>query len=157
MGKVDQASSLFWLGFAAAVVYGSYRLGLGILTHPGPGFLTFWCGLILAGLSMMVFLQGKLSQNTAGGGSLGKLWAGLMWPKSLYVTLALLIYTLTFVRIGFLLSTTILLMFLFKAIEPETWLRAVLGAVLASVISYAFFGVWLEVQLPRGFLEGFLF
>ncbi len=157
MEKVDQASSLCWLAFAAAVAYGSYRLGLGTLTHPGPGFLPFWCGVILAGLAGLVFLKGKRSQRTGAGGSLRKLWAGLKWPKAIYVLLALLVYALTFVRLGFLLSTTVLLVFLFKAIEPETWLRAVVGAVVASVISYLCFGIWLQVQLPRGFLEGLFF
>ena len=157
MEKVDQASSLFWLAFAAAVAYGSYRLGLGTLTHPGPGFLTFWCGVILAGLAGLVFLKGKWNQQSGAGGSFGKLWAGLKWPKAIYVLLALVVYALTFVHLGFLLSTTALLIFLFKAIEPETWLRAVLSAVLASVICYLFFGIWLQVQLPRGLLEGLFF
>ena len=38
MGKADQFSSIFWLILGLAVVYGSNRLGLGTLTHPGPGF-----------------------------------------------------------------------------------------------------------------------
>ncbi len=157
MGKADQASSIFWLIFSVAVVYGSFRLGLGTLMHPGPGFLPFWCGGILAALSALVFLKGKLAQRVEPGGTLRELWAGMNWPKPVYVVIALLAYVFTFAHLGFLLSMTALLIFLFKAIEPETWLRAIVGAVVASVISYVLFGVWLQVQLPRGFLEGLLF
>lgn len=157
MGRAEGYSSISWLIFGGAVVYGSYRLGHGTLAHPGPGFLPFWSGVILCGLSSLVFVQGKLSQQAGGGGPLGQLWAGLKWPKPIYVLMALFSYAFTFTHLGFLLSTTLLLIFLFKAIEPEKWLRAISGAVLASVISYVFFGVWLQVQLPRGFLEGLFF
>lgn len=155
MGKPDQISSIFWLSFGLAVIYGSNRLGLGTLTHPGPGFLPFWSGVILCGLSALVFFQDTLPHRGRGGETLGHVWAGLNWPKPIYLMIALLAYTLIFTHLGFLLSTTVLLLFLFKAVEPETWLRTIVGAILASVITYIVFGVWLQVQLPRGFLEGF--
>ena len=157
MGKPDQASSICWLGLGLAVIYASHRLGLGTLTNPGPGFLPFWSGVILCGLSALVFFQGRLTQRAGGGGPLSQLWAGMAWPKPVYVVIALFAYVMIFAHLGFLLCTTVLLIFLFKAIEPETWLRAIVGAVLAAGVSYVLFGVWLQVQLPRGFLEGLLF
>jgi len=81
----------------------------------------------------------------------------MAWPKSVYVIIALLAYVLTFTYLGFLLSTIVLLIFLFKGIEPETWRRAFLSAGLSSFISYILFGIWLQVQLPRGLLEKLLF
>jgi putative tricarboxylic transport membrane protein len=157
MGKADQISSIFWFGLSLLVMYGSYRLGLGILTNPGPGFLPFWCGVILCGLSALVFFQGRLTKRREGGRLLSQLWIGMDWPKPIYVIAALLAYGLTLNYLGFLVSSTLMLIFFFKVIEPETWLRAIVGAVLAVVSSYALFGVWLQVQLPRGFMEKLLF
>jgi ABC-type polysaccharide/polyol phosphate export permease len=157
MGKPDQISSIFWLILGLAVVYGSHRLGLGTPTHPGPGFLSFWCGVILGGLSLWVFFQGRLTQRAGRGKALRQLWAEMRCRKGIYVVLALLTYTFTFTYLGFLLSTALLLTFLFKAIEPEKWLVAVGGAFLSSLISFVIFALWLDVQLPRGILEKIFF
>ena len=83
--------------------------------------------------------------------------AGMRWVKGIYVLLALLIYTFAFVHIGFVLSTILLLVFLFKAIEPERWTIAIGGAILASLVCFVVFSLWLDVQLPRGFIEKVLF
>lgn len=157
MGKPDQVSSIFWLILGLALVYDSNQLGLGAFAHPGPGFFPFWCGAILIGLSILVFFQGRQSQRDRRGSRLSQLWDGLVWTKPIYIIISLLVYALTFPSLGFLLSTTLLLIFLFKAIEPATWMLSIIGAVLASSVSYILFGVWLRVQLPRGFLEGLFF
>ena len=157
MGKIDQMSSLFWFLLGWVLTLLSYRLGLGTLTNPGPGFLPFWCGLFLSGLSLVVFLRGKLDQRRGESKALRELWAGMRWAKGVYVVLALLIYTFAFTHIGFVLSTTLLLIVLFKAIEPEKWIIAVGGAILASLVCFVVFSLWLDVQLPRGFIEKILF
>ncbi len=157
MGQANQISSIFWLILGLAVTYGSFRLGLGTLTHPGPGFLPFWYGVILAGLSILVFFQGKLARRSGDQAPLGQRWEGMHWSKSIYVVLAILVYTLTFTQVGFLLCTTFLLIFLLKAIDPETWAVTIAAAVIASLVSFVVFALWLDVQLPRGFLERMLF
>ena len=157
MGQTNQISSLFWLILGLAVTYGSYRLGLGTLTHPGPGFLPFWCGTILAGLSILVFIQGRLARRRGDPPTLGQRWEGVRWVKTVLVVLAILVYTFIFTYLGFILGTTLLLVFLFKVVEPEKWPVAVGGAILTSVISFVVFGLWLDVQLPRGFIERILF
>jgi len=157
MGKPDQFSSLFWLIVGMAVTYGSYRLGLGTLNSPGPGFLSFWCALILSGLSCLVFLHRLLARTEGEARKLRHLWQGVGWIKGVYVVAALLAYTLLFTTLGYLLSTIVLLLFLSKAIEPQKWAVAVGGAILASFVSFVLFALWLDVQLPRGPLERFLF
>ena len=39
MSKADQISGIFWLFFSGLICIESYRLGLGNLHQPGPGFL----------------------------------------------------------------------------------------------------------------------
>jgi len=157
MGKPDQFSSLFWLVVGMAVIYWSCRLGLGTLTNPGPGFLPFWCALILSGLSCLVFLHRLLARTEGETRKLRHLWQGARWLRGIYVVAALLAYTLLFTTLGYLLSTIALLLFLFKAIEPQKWAVAVGGAILASLVSFVLFALWLDVQLPRGVVERFLF
>lgn len=157
MGRANQISSVFWLIVGLGIAYSSHRLGLGTLTNPGPGFLPFWCGSILSGLSALVFLQGNWDRRKGDTQPLGNLWAGKQWSRGGYVVLAILAYTFTFTHLGFILSTTLLLIFLFKAIEPEKWALAIGGALLASFLCFVVFSLWLDVQLPRGILEKIIF
>ncbi len=157
MGKIDQISSLFWFFLGWVLIFLSYRLGLGSLTNPGPGFLPFWCGLFLAGLSLVVFVQSRLDRRRSESKGLRDLWIGTHWAKGVYVVLALVIYTLAFSHTGFLLSTTLLLIFLFKVIEPEKWWIAIGGAILTSLVCFVVFSLCLDVQLPRGFIEKIFF
>ncbi len=157
MGRGNQVSSIFWLILGLGVVYASYRLGLGTLTHPGPGFLSFWCGIILSVLSALVFIQGGIARRQGNQTKLRQLWMEAKWSKCIFLVLAMLVYVLTFSYLGFLLSTILLLIFLFKAIEPQKWFVAMGGAILASLISFIVFALWLDVQLPRGFIERLIF
>ena len=157
MGKANQITAIFCLALGLAVIYGSYRVGYGTLSHPGAGFLPFWCGVLLSGLSLLVFAQASLAKCRGESGSLRRLWVGMKWQKGVYVILGLFLYTLTFSYLGFSLSTMILLVFLFKAIEPQKWSVALGGALITSLLSFVIFARWLDVQLPRGILEKLLF
>lgn len=154
MGRADQASSIFWIILVFAVVYGSYLLGLGTLTHPGPRFLTFWCGIILAALSVPVFIQRNKTRQARGEAKLEKQWMESRWAKSAHVVLAILAYSLAFTHLGFLLSTTLLLIFLFKAGEQEKWMITIGDPVFASFI-YSHgrapgYGYWLPFAALAG-------
>ncbi len=157
MGRADQFSSFFWFVLGLAVLFLSYRLGLGTLTSPGPGFLPFWCALILSALSLGVFFHRLFIPSGGESQEIRKLWGGVRWVRGVLVVAALLVYTLVFSSWGYLMSTMALLLFLFKTIEPQRWAVAVGGAVLASLISFVVFALWLDVQLPRGILERLLF
>ena len=157
MGRADQFSSLFWFVLGLVILFLSYHLGLGTLTSPGPGFLPFWCALILSALSLGVFFHRLLIHSGGEPQKIRELWGGVRWLRGVFVVLALLGYTLVFSSLGYLLSTLALLLFLFKTIEPQRWTVAIGGAVLASLISFVVFALWLDVQLPRGILERLLF
>ncbi len=146
----DSYSSLFWLALGAGVCYGGYDLELGTLHDPGSGFMFFWVGLIMVGLSLFIFLQGVRKGADAPG--IKGMFSGLQWRKVVYVLIALSLYAYVFNSLGFILSTVLLLIFLFKAIEPQRWSVAILGAVVSSVAAYVVFQVWLGSQLPKGLL-----
>ncbi len=155
--KPDRASSLVWLIFGVAVVYGSFKLGPGTLRHPGPGFLTFWSGVIFCFLSVLVFFRAGIVSGKEGTKTVRQLWEGVDWSKAGVVALAILVYSLIFTYVGFLIGTMLLLIFLLRALEPGSWKMTIIGAALASFASFIVFDLWLLVQLPHWFLENFLF
>ena len=155
--RPDRVSSIFWLIFGIPVAFLSYKLGLGELTRPGPGFLTFWCGLILCGLSVLVFVRDRIAGRGETTKGIRYLWSTVQWSKALITVLVLVAYALTFERVGFLLSTIVLLIVLFRAIDPMKWWAAIVVAVLASFVAFVVFDMAFQVQLPHAHPETLLF
>jgi len=148
--KKDILSSLFWLAVGFGVCYGGYDLELGTLRDPGSGFMFFWVGVIMVGLSLAVLVKAVRMKPDQKG--VGLLRGEVRWAKILSVLAALVLYAYVFPHLGFILSTVLLLLFLFKAVEPQKWSWAVLGAVISTLTAYGVFQLWLGTQLPRGFL-----
>jgi putative tricarboxylic transport membrane protein len=148
--KKDILSSLFWLAVGSGVCYGGYDLELGTLRDPGSGFMFFWVGIIMIGLSLAVLVKAvRMKPDQKGAGLLR---GEVRWAKILSVLAVLVLYAYVFPHLGFILSTVLLLLFLFKAVEPQKWSWAVLGAVISTLTAYGVFQLWLGTQLPRGFL-----
>ncbi len=150
MKREDIGSSLFWMGISIGFCYGGYDLGLGTLREPGSGFIFFWVGLIMIGLSIGIFIRAMRADAEAKEGE--NLWSGIQWWKIISMILSLFIYAYVLSDLGFLLSTALLLIFLFRGLGPQPWLWAVLEGAGSTLITYLIFGVWLGVQFPRGFL-----
>jgi putative tricarboxylic transport membrane protein len=151
MKSSDIISSLFWMTIGIGVCYGGYDLELGTLHDPGSGFIFFWVGIIMVGLSVGVLISAI--KRTDVPGELKKvLWTEIRWTKIMSVLVALFLYAYLFTFLGFILSTVLLLVFLFKVVEPQTWLKAVLGSIITTLAAYALFQLWLGSQLPKGFL-----
>ncbi len=149
MKNNDQRSGLFWVVIGLAIALYSTKYGLGKFSSPGPGFMPFLSGLVLAGLAVLVFFQ-QLSKGSKEG--LMDLWAQKNWRTIMMVMGALVLYTIFFRFFGFLLDTFLLTAFLLRVMEPLSWKKVLAGAIGASVGSYAIFQLWLEAQLPTGFL-----
>jgi len=150
MKKRDIISSLFWMAIGIGVSYGGYNLDLGTLNDPGSGFMFFWVGIIMIGLSLIILL--KAIKKTAVTGELKILWTEIRWKKVVSILVALMLYAYIFVPLGFILSTILLLIFLFKAVEPQRWSWAILGAIISTFAAYGLFHLWLKSPLPKGFL-----
>ena len=146
MKKRDAASGGFWLLVGAFVAWSGWDLELGSIHDPGSGFILFWVGLIMAALSAGVVI------GAFGGGVELPAWAGTRWPKVVFVLLALVAYAWLLPRAGFIVTTTVVLVFLFKVVEPQRWWVAVGGAVASALLAYLVFRVWLGAQLPAGML-----
>jgi len=80
------------------------------------------------------------------------LWRRGNWPNVSMVMGALVLYTLLFQFLGFLLDTFWLIAFLQRVMEPMGWKKCLTGAVAASGGAYLVFQIWLKAQLPAGVL-----
>ena len=147
MKKYDQWSSLLWLAFAFYIGIESLRLPLGSWRDPGAGFLPLGSGIGLAILSLTLFSQARFRTE----GRTRKGWYSQERWKSLLVILGVLFgYALFLDFLGFLVSTFLLLVMLFRLVEPQRWVVAIGGSALASIACYIIFEVWLKTQLPKG-------
>ena len=132
------------------VCYGGYDLELGTLRDPGSGFMFFWVGIIMVGLSASILIRAlKMKAEVERVSILGK---DIRWKKIIAVLAVLFLYAYAFTYLGFILTTGLLLLFLFKAVEPQRWSWAVLGAIVSTLTAYGVFQLWLGSQLPKGFL-----
>ena len=149
----DRISGTFWLCFSVLIIVQSYRLGLGTLHKPGPGFLFFWVNILLALMSLVVLIRTWIGKGAEGAQS--ALFQGQNIPKIIFVLLSLFLYVILMETLGFILVTFFLFMFLLGIIEKKKWLLTVFMSGLVTVISYVIFEVWLKSMLPEGLL-GFL-
>jgi putative tricarboxylic transport membrane protein len=149
--KADPVSGLFWLIFSAFVSYESYKLGLGTLHQPGPGFFFFWTGIVIAILSLIVIAMSlrKRSPEEAQEPIFGK---GRV-AKIVLVLISLFLYALLMERLGFLIVTLLFFIFLLGVIERKRWTFAVLVSLIVTAVSYLVFEKALQSQLPNGLLE----
>ena len=151
MRKDDLGSSLVLFLLGAAIAYGSLKLGLGTWAAPGPGFLPFWAGLGLSLIAIGIFALAVIKRE-------GVPAAEKFWPRPdsgkivLSVLISLIVYDLLWTRLGFSLTTFLLLVFLFRFVGKRAWSVTLGGAVMTSATSYFLFQVFLKSQLPAGFI-----
>jgi|MudIll2142460700_1097286.scaffolds.fasta_scaffold337210_2 putative tricarboxylic transport membrane protein len=143
-----QFTGLFWLALSIVICVLALRLGIGTLHTPGPGFLLFWSGILLGILAIILRLLDYSKKKDRG--RTIDLWKGLKWHKVISVAIAMSIYILLLHRIGYLIMTFGLLVFLFRIVERSKPGAEVVFALITVITTYLLFYVWLDVQLPRG-------
>lgn len=140
---------IFFLLLSIYVCMVSLKLDLGTLHKPGSGFISFWSGIFLGILTLIMLVQ-DIWFNKAIRAEEKK--EKIHW-KAVFLTLsALFISILIFERLGFIISTILFVGFLFKFIEKKGWFVTILASLLMTFASYYIFRVWLQAELPKGIL-----
>jgi putative tricarboxylic transport membrane protein len=148
MRKTNIIADLFWVLFSAAVCLEALSLQVGGFHRPGPGFLPFWAGVVLGGLAIVSLVKTLAGKEAAEGNP----WAGINFWKLGLMTAVLFAYVALLDTLGFLLGTFLLLVFLFRVVEPYRWRTVLLASVLTIGAAYGFFVALLDSRLPKGFL-----
>jgi putative tricarboxylic transport membrane protein len=148
MNKRDLVSGLAWLFVGLFIIIGSLSsLEIGTLTSPAPGLFPFIAGVVLSLLSLAILIKAVFVKEER---SLGELWGRSNWLGVFYAIGSLLIYSILLEWVGFVIMTTLLLIFLSRAIEPQKWKMAIGLAISSSVGFYLLFDRVLQVLLPKG-------
>lgn len=153
MSRADRISGSFWFVFSVIVTIESYRLGLGTLHQPGPGFLFFWASIALGIMALVILIRAWEKKKT--GEPEVSIFGKQNILKIILVLISVFLYALFMEKLGFILVTLLLFIFLLGMIEKKRWFFTVFVSILVTVIAYLIFETWLKSQLPRGFL-GFL-
>lgn len=148
MKPSDRKSSAFWMAFSVVVILLSLNLPIGKLAAPGAGFLPLLAGGLMFLLSLGLFVQtffGKEERPRA-------FWAKEGAGKVFWILLSLLLYGGLLERLGFILSTFLLMAFLLAMIGKQRKTLVLFVSLLSSLGCFAVFQLWLNVQLPKGVL-----
>ena len=152
MERYDRWLSFIWMALGLGQCFESWRLGLGGVSEPESGFMPFVLGLGIIALSVILWVESFISRKRMHAQKTSA-WADVHWRRIIWVSLLLLGYALLLPKLGYLLATFLLLVFLLKSGEPMKWPVCLLIGLLTSGLTYWVFGVWLSVPFPRGFLS----
>jgi putative tricarboxylic transport membrane protein len=138
--------SFFLMLVSIWIIFDSYKLTVGSLKDPGPGFLPFFAGLFMLILVLVNLKKTFLSSTKAD------------WAISSYKNLMRVIFTLGvaiitavfFEYLGYFVMGVFFLIMLMKVVNNEKWVRTLMITVFAMVMSYLIFIYILDVQLPSG-------
>jgi putative tricarboxylic transport membrane protein len=143
----ERVSAFFILCYALFICVESYRLGLGSLSQPGPGFVPLGSGVVI-GIFALLLLSGtgRKKKEMKAISSRGH----IAWRKPGSVVISLLAYAGFLNVLGFYLINIVWLVFVCKVIGKMGW-GATLGLSLGSaVLSYFLFENYLTIRFPRG-------
>jgi putative tricarboxylic transport membrane protein len=143
-------SGLFWLVISILVCAESVRVKIGTFHNPGPGFLPFLAGGSLGVFSLILVALNLLDKRKKA--RIGDLWGGREWGKVVLALTFLLLYTVLLTKLGYLIGTFGLMLFLFGTIgKTKLWIRTV-AALFTTLTTYVIFYTWLGIPLPKGIL-----
>jgi len=148
-----RVASAFWLMIGGYIAVHACQLGLGGFRRPGPGLVFFISALLFIGLTAIDLagtFVGESKRNKEN--EKHPLWVGVRWQKVLVVLVGVSAYICVFNVAGFILSTFLLMVFLFRAVEATKWWVAIASSLITIIFSYLIFEIWLQVPFPKGLL-----
>jgi putative tricarboxylic transport membrane protein len=131
------------------VIFKSIGMHVGTVVEPQAGFIPLLCGIALSVLSLILLIQALV-----GGSRDTEAFGDLRHPAT--VLSVLLVYTIFFEILGYIVVTVILSAFVLYILETKWWVATILGLIL-SIGTYILFDRVLGVPLPSGILEGLLY
>ena len=141
--------SLFWILFSIVTCLEASRLNMGGFHEPGPGFFPFSIGIVIAILALIALFQ-SIREKKEGAAPQSR--ESFRWWNIVVIIGALMAYTLSLEKIGFLINTFLFMVLLLKVVEPQTWKRALLGGLITAIACDLAFNAILGAQIPSGML-----
>lgn len=141
----DRVAAVVLVLFGIVALEEASKLRVGSIVRPGPGFfplvLAAALTIVCVALAVAAFRSPRTTQVTT---------TALDWSRIALTMAALFVYAVVLERLGFVVSTFVLLLFFFRGLERQRWSVALAGSILTACVTYLVFKVWLHVQLPAG-------
>jgi putative tricarboxylic transport membrane protein len=150
MNIQDVLSGIVCFLISVFVFTASLGLGVGALHDPGPGFILFWASILLAVCACILFGIGLLKRTEPA--SRSNAWNGAERRNAIIVMAVLIAYCLVLPKLGYLISTFVLMLVLFGLGRMKPWM-IILGALITVLLSHYLFDHLLQTPLPRGVLR----
>ena len=149
MKRADVTVALVLIGLAVFILLEAGKFSFGSLRVPQTAFFPVVLAILLLVFSLI--LIGSVVRGAETGRGPERIEAE-GWFR-IGATLATLTgFALALERLGFLLSTFLLMVLLLRAIEPQSWSKVIAVALVTSLAAYAIFGWLLGIPLPAGVL-----
>lgn len=137
--------TILFIVLSVLICLGSVKMGIGKLNEPGPGLMPLGAGFFLGILSLIqLFVKGP----DPGEDQIG--YKGVKWGRLSLVVLSLIAFTVLLPILGYLITTFLVMFFLYKSIEPQKWWVSFSGAFLSTILTYLLFAVALKSYFPEG-------
>jgi len=151
--RAESWAALVLTLFGIAGIVGARTLPFGNVTRPGAGFFPMCLAVALTFVAAAVFVRSLGARDDADRPAPHDRPAPAARARVVRAAAALaalLVYAFALEDVGFGVTTFLLIVFLFRAIEPQRWAVAVGGAIVTVIACHVLFRVWLGVRLPLG-------
>ena len=151
MKKYDIIPIIFWIGLSIFVMVLSIRLDLGKFHNPGPGLMPFILGILLLIVSFYLLIMSLFKIG-------GKKETSKREPTQIdfvkigLVLFSLFVYTLLLEKVGYLITTFLLLIILFRSAGSKRWRSVLIASTLAVFLTYFVFTSF-GLRFPEGILR----
>ena len=147
MRKADLVTSALLLACALAFSAGALRYynywGEG---GPGPAFLPFWLGLVMALLGLTMLTR-NLKEKSAGGAWLPR---GEARRRVVAVIGITVLFVVLLKVLGMVIASALYLAVLMRYLERHSWPLTAAVSLGAAAVNYLVFAYWLRVPFPEG-------
>ncbi len=155
--RKEKILAVILFGFSWLYLYGCWRLKLGALNNPGPGFIPLLVGILLW-VCTGVYLynvyqckgrvQGEGEKTEEGGENLAVL---------LGILASIIVYPFILEKLNFILSTMMVIFVMLVLLNFKNAFYSFFLSFGITVISFLIFAIFLGVSLPSGILEEFFY
>ena len=146
---IRKTEGFLWTGIGLFICLLAWRTDFGSFQEPGPGFVSFFSGLLIGGIGLVMILA-KARATPSPGDPSGIPLSPRNWRNFIFTVALLLGYALLLDRLGYIITTFAMMWAFFYVFGERRWLSSLLisSAIVAS--TYLVFDVWLRCQFPPG-------
>jgi hypothetical protein len=148
---VDRILNAFWILFGAGICVESIHLRLWNPSGPGSGFIPFLAGFLIGAIGLVLFLGDRPKASEREGKE--KFWENPIARNRVFYLLASLCFMAVFMKkLGFLVTSVTVTIFMIRAIEPRRWMTVIAVSAGSCLAIFFLFKSLMQINLPRGFL-----